>query len=518
MGAAESLGGVSPRLRDTDPSLVWALACTDPNAIKVDFTFNSARQCQFPNDWFFEADTLQNIDAKSAFVLLFSKSHEIKKTTAYGNDTVRVTADIQLKMNPYVDPVTSRPSGITQFSVLWGDHLFNVTGVSGNIYLWWANQISSYQRDQHTGIMSKQIHKMSKGMPLLVHTDSHFKILHVFPLIVYDGRVQFIASNRFKYPHKLNAWNPGFPHDTKPAHHSPRATILSEVDVAARRDRQVLPEGERRSFGIRHKVQRSSSTRTRRRRRYDNSESDRDDDDDASRSTNDDDDDPMRADPYHSEATLVEEFDPSNPNNELDTNLDDTGLTDFFSRALRGDDDDDDTTSGSGDDDDNDRESNTVNKEKTIGKELEWDDEILVRQNVTRMTLQSQLHADARRSQAKVKLIVDNAVAAAKTHSVAGKDKGEEEHEEEELDAGMEDELRFVGKKFESESLFKSAQPDSHCITRNTIPSFVPSTTTKAGVMKSATHGIHMHEGNRTNHTYAPILRGVGGGGGNGVK
>ena len=468
MGANESLG-VTPRLREVDPALIWGMACTDSNAIKVDFSHNNARQCQFPNDWIFEADTNPLIDKQSGFVLLFSKARAIKTTAQYGNDTVKLTADIQKHMHPYVDADTGRLSGFTQFSVLWGDHIFNVTGVSGIVYLWWANKISSYQRDPATGLVSPHIHKMHMGMPLLVHTDSHFQILHVCPLIVHENHVRFISKERFKFPHKLTAWTPGFPHDTKPIHHSPRTLILSEVDVAARRDREILPEGERRSFGVRHKVDRSRS------KKYDNSSYNEEDDDE-------DDEDEGRGE--ISEATLIEELDPlsSSNNRESDPVLADN-VAGFFERALN-----DDVE----DEDDEDATATKDREEKTMGNDLEWDDDLLVKQQVTRMTIHSQIENDNQRVQRRRQLREDERRSHAK---VASSDKGKEEEGDAvvEYEEGGQD-LKFVGKTFESERMFKSAVPDD-------------STSSLPQSLTSAQHGIASHEGGRTNKTYAPILR-----------
>lgn len=475
MGANESLG-VTPRLRDVDPALIWGLACTDSNAIKVDFSYNNARQCQFPNDWIFEADTHPLIDKQSGFILLFSKIRSIRTTSQYGNDTVKLTADIQAHTNSYLDVNTGRPSGLTQFSVLWGDHIFNVTGVSGTVYLWWANEISSYLRDPETGLVSPKIHKMHKGMPLLVHTDSHFQILHVCPLIVHENHVRFISCKRFKFPHKLAAWTPGFPHDTKPVHHSPRTLILSEVDVVARRDRQILPEGERRSFGIRHKVDRPNERR--RRQRYDNSDY----------SNEEEDEDYDEGQGEISEATLIEELDPLGSNNmESNPALLADNVTSFFERALKNDDDDDvssDPENVAAKDDDDD-------EEKTLGNNLEWDDDLLVKQQVTRMTLQSQIETDKRRQDTRR----SHAKVISSTPSPpVNNNKGKEEEEEEkvEYEEGGQD-LKFLGKTFESERMFKSAAPDDSAV------SVVPLT--------SAQHGIAAHECGRSNHTYAPILR-----------
>lgn len=467
MGANESLG-VTPRLRDVDPALIWGMACTDSNAIKVDFSHSNARQCQFPNDWIFEADTSPLIDKESGFILLFSKARAIKTTAQYGNDTVKLTADIQKHMHPYVDADTGRLSGVTQFSVLWGDHIFNVTGVSGTVYLWWANKISSYQRDPKTGLVAPHIHKMPLGMPLLVHTDSHFQIQHVCPLIVYENHVRFIASDRFKFPHKLTAWIPGFPHDTKPVHHSPRTLILSEVDVAARRDREILPEGERRSFGIRHPVERSS----RGRRRYDNSSYNQEEEEYGDRAI--------------SEATLIEELSISN-NAESEPALTDN-VAGFFERALNG--------GGGTSEEEEEEEDITTTKdreEKTMGNDTEWDDEVLVKQQVARMTFQSQIENDNQRVQRRRQLQEEEEIR--RSHAKVA-DKGKQEEEEEaavvEYEEGGQD-LKFVGTTFESERMFKSAAPAE----------------TPSQPLTSAQHGLAAHEGGRTNKTYAPILRRV---------
>ena len=470
MGAEQSCG-ITQRLLDVvvkKPTDIWALAVTDNNCVKVNFAPTSARQCQFASDLVFEIESMPKIAQNSGFFLLFQRTRIIKGTAECGNKTSKLTTQIQQNIGPYLDPVTKKPTGTTQFTVLWGDHIFNVSGVSGNLYLWWANVISMYQRDKHTGLMNAQISKFGDGLPLLIHTDGHFKVLHVCFLIVHQKNVRFVAPEQFKNPQQLDQWTPVFMHDTRRTSDSPRPVLLTEADILARRERQILPDGERRNFGKQHKTTRQHKTHE-----YDNTEfrdEEQEEEEEEEEENGNDEDDAYVQRHITGTTTIIEEL----GTEDMESTVMNSDVMSYFASALGNAEGDD----GDGDDEE-DNGFTTTDNQKSMGNELEWDEHVLVKQNVQRMAFQNQVHNDQQRKQ--------RGSVMSSSLSVDPR-KGKAEHDEDE----DHDDLINTDLKFEGPGPMQTRMFQSTLVLDDA---------------QSANLGIPRYEGGRTNQTYAPILK-----------
>jgi hypothetical protein len=98
-----------------------------------------------------------------------------------------------------------------QIAICWRDYVYRVSGVKGNLYLFWCQSLQVIKRDALRN--ERRIDKIT-GFPLLVNTDGHLRILAYYPLVMGQMRgdkFYFLCPAAVKPSY--NIAKPLYPHD-----------------------------------------------------------------------------------------------------------------------------------------------------------------------------------------------------------------------------------------------------------------------------------------------------------------
>lgn len=98
-----------------------------------------------------------------------------------------------------------------QMAICWRDFVYRISGVKGNLYLFWCQSLQVIKRESLRS--ERRIDKVA-SFPLLVNTDGRLRILAYYPLVMGQmqvERVYFLCPAAVKPSYNLS--KPLYPHD-----------------------------------------------------------------------------------------------------------------------------------------------------------------------------------------------------------------------------------------------------------------------------------------------------------------
>ena len=228
------LSGVSDRLQDMIRSGdVWADVLTDPCVRRVDYTPRNVarRHYQYRR---FEPQLLKCMPAKKEIVALFPSQTAEQRRVMRGS-AYRTLADFNRELNARMDRDDCERN---QVIICWTDFMYVVTGVTGNLYLVWAKELSIYEDS------NPEISKWGYDLPMLVSTDGHYEEVAFYPLLSGSStfEVQFMLAADTQCVRASD--DPIYPCDTPPVPPFVHPIKhLSETEARNRVERVVMGDG-----------------------------------------------------------------------------------------------------------------------------------------------------------------------------------------------------------------------------------------------------------------------------------
>jgi hypothetical protein len=219
---AASYPGVSRRLRETLVNKTWKVTLlTDDQKRVIDFSPVNVRVASMARDGgdSYIITPEDPIPKKIAVIpILFINDDPI-----FSND-YRASISLHKAVNKRISREPTEP---VQMALMWGDHVYTITGATGMMYLLWAKDVVC--KDVNESEVSH-----IKEQPLLVLTDGHWNVKAVYILQNAKG---YLDSERILLPVSQIKWNirtmsAFLPLDTKSTiKTSPLVKPLSKVAV-----------------------------------------------------------------------------------------------------------------------------------------------------------------------------------------------------------------------------------------------------------------------------------------------
>lgn len=227
--------GISARLeRAIETDTIWADMVADPHSRAINFSDQSVRESHYDRQTF-EAEVMATVPSNLDLAAVFPSL-----TLEGGQRVIRASRYRRLdRFNRELNARLHRHQTAVQVAFCWADYIYRVSGVSGNLYLTWARELSIYHPDD------PEIDKVGRDLPLLVATDGHFRTVAYYPLIAGDSTFEILfmpaASTACSYPRDFAIYPCDTPEPEPVAR--PIATLDSE-EARMRRERVVKPPGE----------------------------------------------------------------------------------------------------------------------------------------------------------------------------------------------------------------------------------------------------------------------------------
>ncbi len=232
--------GVAQRLQGlVKDDGIWVELMQMDNVRDVDVSPTGvASNCYEPGNTYYIEITLQ-IPPKLCLILLFPDHEKHKQKVCY-TDTYNSVPAINKVIG---ERMSANPQYAAQIAVVWGDHIYRVTGIKGHLYLHWAVQIQVVNSGE------TEVGKM-ESLPFLLVTNKHYGIRAVYPLFPgtdENGKTDtahFIDRNEIVWGRQPGkSW---LSRDTRaPVNMTREIAYRSKKEQEIWRARKVLPPSER---------------------------------------------------------------------------------------------------------------------------------------------------------------------------------------------------------------------------------------------------------------------------------
>jgi len=233
--------GVSTRLtKAIANNSIWELTLTDPNAVDVDFSDVNDSAMFYDRSRYFTIEPLPCIPTGLKVILLFPQKRKVAHSDKLGSTLERINVEIN-------DTINKRKNDI-QVSICWTDYIFNIRGIYGNLYLQWSSDIKIYHKPGDRQ-MDREVKKYGGDLPILVHTDAHFKQLLFCPLYLGDdNHVTFIVADNVELLQKIGKHFKIYALDTVRPPPEPAFEKINAEEARIVRERDAIEDNQKESY------------------------------------------------------------------------------------------------------------------------------------------------------------------------------------------------------------------------------------------------------------------------------
>jgi len=228
-GYREPPSKFSPKiLEDIEKETIWTRLLYDDSAAadmcKVQFTKATIRV--FQEDFFFTITLAKEVPRRTHILLLFPEERKVLDLTK--------TRDLHV-INKFIDQYISKQqnTSMPQMVMVLGDTLYKVTGVTGRLYMQWADCVEYVSGRNPSRWMQT---------PLLASTNGHFKMTGLFPVFSQHRLESFVHPDccTFYVPKGCVVWSLDTQLPDPPLEHE----ALPEAIAANRTQRDMIPDHE----------------------------------------------------------------------------------------------------------------------------------------------------------------------------------------------------------------------------------------------------------------------------------
>jgi hypothetical protein len=227
LGWREAPSKFSPQiLEDIEKDTMWTRLQYDDSAsadiCKVQFA--KAHTRVFQQDYFFTITLAQEVPRHTHILVLFPEHRKVVNLTK--------TRSLH-EINTLIDQYMSKEKTLPQMVVVLGDTLYKVSGVTGRLYLQWAECVE-YVSGRHPTRWHQTL--------LLASTNGHFKMTGLFPIFSQHRLESFVHPDccTFYVPKSCVVWSLDTQAPSPPLDHE----AMPAAVVADRAQRDMIPDHE----------------------------------------------------------------------------------------------------------------------------------------------------------------------------------------------------------------------------------------------------------------------------------